>query len=72
MGVETAGPGGGVGRVPSGLPAGDALSGCGGAIERFTNNEKNPSGFRTFGIVELATYRSLGKRPEPEVTHEFF
>jgi transposase len=29
-------------------------------------------GFRTFHILELALYHSLGKLPEPELTHEFF
>ncbi len=29
-------------------------------------------GFRTFRILELALYYSLGKLPEPELTHEFF
>jgi len=28
--------------------------------------------FRTFRILELALYHSLGKPPEPELTHEFF
>ena len=29
-------------------------------------------GFRTFRITELALYHSLGKLPEPELTHEFY
>ena len=29
-------------------------------------------GFRTFHFLELALYHSLGKLPEPELTHEFF
>ena len=29
-------------------------------------------GFRTFRILELALYHSLGKLPEPELTHDFF
>src|ERR1700689_769166 len=29
-------------------------------------------GFRTFRVLELALYHSLGKLPEPECTHEFF
>lgn len=29
-------------------------------------------GFRTFPILELALYHSLGKLPEPQLTHEFF
>jgi hypothetical protein len=29
-------------------------------------------GFRTFRILELALYHSLGKLHEPELTHEFF
>jgi hypothetical protein len=29
-------------------------------------------GFRTYRVLELALYQSLGKLPEPESTHEFF
>ena len=29
-------------------------------------------GFRTFRVLELALYHSLGKLPEPETTHNFF
>jgi hypothetical protein len=29
-------------------------------------------GFRTFRAAELALYHSLGKLPEPELTHRFF
>jgi hypothetical protein len=29
-------------------------------------------GFRTFRVTELALYHSLGKLPEPELTHRFF
>ena len=29
-------------------------------------------GFRTFRILELALYHSLGNLPEPETTHDFF
>jgi len=29
-------------------------------------------GFRTFRVLELALYHSLGKLPEPESTHAFF
>jgi len=29
-------------------------------------------GFRTFRITELALYHSLGKLPEPELTHKFY
>jgi hypothetical protein len=28
--------------------------------------------FRTFRVTELALYHSLGKLPEPELTHRFF
>jgi hypothetical protein len=28
-------------------------------------------GFRTFRVLELALYHSLGKLPEPESTHDF-
>jgi hypothetical protein len=27
---------------------------------------------RTFRVLELALYHSLGKLPEPELTHDFF
>jgi hypothetical protein len=29
-------------------------------------------GFRTFLVLEMALYHSLGKLPEPESTHDFF
>ena len=29
-------------------------------------------GFRTYRVLELAFYHSLGKLPEPESTHDFF
>ncbi len=29
-------------------------------------------GFRTFRVLELALYYSLGKLPEPKSTHDFF
>jgi len=29
-------------------------------------------GFRTYRVLELALYPSLGKLPEPESTHDFF
>jgi len=28
--------------------------------------------FRTYRVLELALYHSLGKLPEPEATHDFF
>ena len=47
-----------------------------GVIEGLNNKAKvtmrRSYGFRTFRILELALYHSLGKRPEPELTHEFF
>ena len=41
------------------------------------NNKANPTmrksyGFRTYRMLELALYHSLGKLPEPETTREFF
>jgi len=36
------------------------------------NTMRRSYGFRTFRILELALYHSLGKLPEPELTHEFF
>jgi transposase len=29
-------------------------------------------GFRTYCVLELALYHSLGKLPEPDSTHDFF
>ena len=47
-----------------------------GIIEGLNNKAKvtmrRSYGFRTFRILELALYHSLGKLPEPELTHEFF
>jgi transposase len=47
-----------------------------GVIEGLNNQAKvtmrKSRGFRTFRILELALYHSLGKLPEPELTHEFF
>ena len=49
-----------------------------GAMTRLTSgpavklNPERSYGFRTFRILELALYHSLGKLPEPELTHEFF
>jgi hypothetical protein len=33
---------------------------------------KKSYGFRTYRVLELALYHSLGKLPEPESTHDFF
>jgi transposase len=33
---------------------------------------RKPYGFRTYRVLELAPYHSLGKLPEPESTHDFF
>ena len=47
-----------------------------GRVEGMNNKAKltmrKSYGFRTFRILELALYHSLGKLPEPELTHEFF
>jgi transposase len=47
-----------------------------GVIEGLNNKAKvtmrRSYGFRTFRILELALYHSLGKLPQPELTHEFF
>ena len=47
-----------------------------GVIEGLNNKAKvtmrKSYGFRTFRILELALYHSLGKLPEPPLTHEFF
>jgi hypothetical protein len=41
------------------------------ARESVRRLRKNLPGFRTFRVLELALYHSLGKLPEPELTHEF-
>jgi transposase len=47
-----------------------------GVIEGLNNKAKvtmrKSYGFRTFRATELALYHSLGKLPEPELTHRFF
>jgi hypothetical protein len=47
-----------------------------GVIEGLNNKAKvtmrRSYGFRTFRVTELALYHSLGKLPEPELTHRFF
>jgi len=47
-----------------------------GVIEGLNNKAKvtmrKSYGFRTFRVTELALYQSLGKLPEPELTHRFF
>lgn len=46
-----------------------------GVVEGLNNKAKvtmrKSYGFRSFRILELALYHSLGKLPEPELTHEF-
>jgi len=47
-----------------------------GVIEGLNNKAKvtmrKSYGFRTLRVTELALYHSLGKLPEPELTHRFF
>jgi transposase len=47
-----------------------------GVVEGLNNKAKvtmrKSYGFRTFRVLELALYHSLGKLPEPDSTHEFF
>jgi transposase len=47
-----------------------------GVVEGLNNKAKvtmrKSYGFRTFRVLELALYHSLGKLPEPKLTHEFF
>ena len=47
-----------------------------GIIEGLNNKAKvtmrKSYGFRTYRVLELALYHSLGKLPEPESTHDFF
>ena len=47
-----------------------------GVVEGLNNKAKvtmrKSYGFRTFGVLEMTLYHSLGKLPEPESTHDFF
>ena len=47
-----------------------------GVVEGLNNKAKvtmrKSYGFRTYRILELALYHSLGKLPEPELTHRFY
>jgi transposase len=47
-----------------------------GVVEGLNNKAKvtmrKSDGFRTYRVLELALYHSLGKLPEPESTHDFF
>jgi transposase len=47
-----------------------------GVVEGLNNKAKvtvrKSHGFRTYRVLELALYHSLGKLPEPESTHDFF
>jgi hypothetical protein len=38
----------------------------------WSRTESPVLGFRTYRVLELALYHSLGKLPEPESTHDFF
>jgi len=44
-------------------------------LEGFNNHAKltmrKSFGFRTFTVIELALFHTLGKLPEPESTHSF-
>ena len=46
-----------------------------GAVEGFNNKArvttKRAYGFRSYDLLELALYQTLGDLPEPEVTHKF-
>lgn len=47
-----------------------------GVVEGLNNKAKvtmrKSYGFRTFRILELALYHTLGKLPEPKLAHRFF
>jgi transposase len=47
-----------------------------GVVEGLNNKAKvtmrKSYGFRTYRVLELALYHSLGKLPEPVSTHDFF
>jgi transposase len=46
-----------------------------GAVEGLNNKAKVTTkkayGFKSFSVVKLALYHTLGKLPEPEFTHKF-
>lgn len=46
-----------------------------GAVERFNNKAKVASrkayGFRSFDVMKIALYHTLGDQPELKVTHKF-
>lgn len=56
------------------LRAGKLISS--GVVEGLNNKAtvtmRKSYGFRTYRVLELALYHSLGKLPEPESTHDFF
>jgi hypothetical protein len=47
-----------------------------GVVEGLNNKAKvtlrKSYGLRTYRVLELSLYHSLGKLPEPECTHDFF
>ena len=47
-----------------------------GVVEGLNNKAnvtmRRSCGFRTYRVLELALYHSLGQSPEPESTHDFF
>jgi len=47
-----------------------------GVVEGLNNKVKvtmrKSYGFRTFRVTEMASYHSVGKLPEPKLTHRFF
>ena len=47
-----------------------------GIVEGLNNKAKvtmrRSYGFRTFRVTELALYHTLGKLPEPKLTHRFY
>ena len=47
-----------------------------GVVEGLNNQAKvsmrRSYGFRTYRVLELASYHSLDQLPEPESTHDFF
>ena len=47
-----------------------------GIVEGLNNKAKltmrKSYGFRTYRVTEIALYHSLGKLPEPELTHKFY
>jgi hypothetical protein len=59
-----------VGLIRRHLPASEVVPAAAWKASKVTMRKSYV--FRTFFVLELAIYHSLGKLPEPELTHDFF